>query len=174
VNTDNTPGAGELGQGEAPQPKIVNPGFATELLNDWMTITMKRLLTVLLVGAALLFLSSTGLAREIHFKKGQTSQKIKGRYGSNINSYTFQARKGQKLSVAIKSAKGQNGTLTVTISSYCGEEYALPLPSANRVQNWSGPLPCSDKYAIDVLTSADGVTDDRPLNENYTLQLRIR
>jgi hypothetical protein len=133
---------------------------------------MKRLLTALLIGSAMLSLSSASLAQNIRFKKGQTSQTIKGRYGSYNNTYTFHARKGQKLSAVLKSVKGQAGTLTMSIYSYCGEEHGIPL--ADRVQNWSGTLPCSDKYTMDVMTSVDSVSDDRPLNESYTLQLRIR
>jgi hypothetical protein len=133
---------------------------------------MKRLLTALLIGSAMLSLSSASLAQNIIFKKGQTSQTIKGRYRSYNNTYTFRARKGQKLSAVLKSVKGQDGTLIMSIYSYCGEEHGIPL--ADRVRSWSGTLPCSDKYTMDVMTRADAVSDDRPLNENYTLQLRIR
>jgi hypothetical protein len=132
---------------------------------------MKRLLTALLIGSAVLSLSSASLAQNIRFRQGQTSQIIKDRYGSYNNTYTFRARKGQKLSAVLKSVKGQDGTLIMSIYSYCGEEHGIPL--ADRVRNWSGKLPCSDKYTVDVMTSIDAVSNDRPLNENYTLRLQI-
>jgi hypothetical protein len=143
-------------------------------LSDEGNIAMKRLLIALLIGSAMLSLPVAGLAGggTIQFKKGQTSQTIKGRFGSYNDTYTFRARKGQKLSAILKSAKSQNGTLNLTIYAYCGEEYGTPL--ADRVQNWSGTLPCTDKYSMDVMTSTEGVTDNRPLNESYTLQLRMR
>jgi hypothetical protein len=132
---------------------------------------MKRVVSGLLIGLTMLA-SSSSLAHEVRFSKGSNSTIIKGRWDIAIDTYTFRARKGQKLNLALKSVKGSKGSLSAIVYSYCGAEFGQPI--ADRVASWKGTLPCSDKYSIDIITNVDTVTIKRPLRENYTLKIGIK
>jgi hypothetical protein len=132
---------------------------------------IKRLGSALAIGLSTILVSNVSLAREIRFAKGQHSKILTGRFDVYNTSHTFRARKGQKLNLALSSAKGSKGTLVLNIYAYCGEEFGQPL--ATRVTSWTGVLPCSDQYSIDIMTSLHHVTEDRPLRENYTLKMKI-
>jgi hypothetical protein len=135
---------------------------------------MKKQLVGIFFGLATSLLSSSSSAQDIRFPKGQNSIMLRGTYGFHNNTYTFRARKGQQASISLLSAKGKAGSLVLNLYRYCGEEYGIPI--ADKVKTWSGKLPCTDQYSFDVITNLDlqNITEEKPLNEKYTLKIRIR
>jgi hypothetical protein len=106
----------------------------------------------------------------ILFKKGASSASVRGTVVRYTKTYQFRARKGQTMTVTLAPDGGDKGLLTVSVTAYCGEEYGAPL--VIDTLHWSGTLPCSDRYSIDVTPSREAQRDARALA--YTLTLDIR
>lgn len=124
----------------------------------------------ILIPALLLWPLHTLAAEEIRFGKGQVASTIRGEVTSTIKTYQFRARMGQRITVMLAPAGGDKGTLTMTLYAYCGEEYGKPLVTDSI--HWRGPLPCTDRYTLDVSPSIDAAKSARA--QRYSLTLTIQ
>jgi hypothetical protein len=106
----------------------------------------------------------------ILFKKGATSATVRGTVVRYIKTYQFRARKGQTLTITLAPDGGDKGLLTLSVAAYCGEEYGAPLVSD--ALRWTGTLPCSDRYSVDVVPSREAQRDARALAYRLTLDIR--
>ncbi len=106
---------------------------------------------------------------DIRFAKGATTGTVRGEITTTIKTWQFRAHKGQRITVTLAPIGGDKGTLTMTLYAYCGEEYGKPLVSESL--QWEGPLPCTDRYTIDVAPSADAMKPARV--QRYTLTVKI-
>jgi hypothetical protein len=133
---------------------------------------MKKLLLAVLSCVVLLVATSPALSqqKQIRFARGRDSAVIKGRLREFVNTYTFHARMGQTLTVSVNSPRMKTSGLSFTLYSYCGQEFGEPV--VGTAQSWSGILPCSAKYSIDVDSSVE--PREGRAAENYTLKIRIR
>jgi hypothetical protein len=134
---------------------------------------VKRLLPVVLICSTIFASALPSWAGRISFKKGQTATTVTGRVGvkTGANTYSFKARKGQKLN--LKLLADRNGLIISNIYAYCGEEYAEKI-LASDVTSWSGRLPCDDEYSLDIYYREDRSSAKRQLPENYRLQISIK
>jgi hypothetical protein len=133
---------------------------------------VKKLLAVMLICSTIFASALPSWADgQISFKKGQTATTLKGRVDDYTNTYMFKARKGQKLN--LKLIADRNGLIINAIYAYCGEEYAEKI-LASDVTNWSGRLPCDDRYSLDIYYRKDRSSAKRQLPENYRLQIGIK
>jgi hypothetical protein len=127
---------------------------------------MKYPLSPIAIGLALLSIASPVQAdRDIIFAKGRNSTTIKDRVGDYNKTYGFRAKKGQKLSLKLDSKQD----LLVTVYYYCGEEYGIPL--ADSVKQYTGKLPCTDRYTFDVFRPSSGTNNSKPIN--FSLKMKI-
>jgi hypothetical protein len=124
----------------------------------------------LLIPAILLWSLHTLAAEDIRFNQGQVTSTLRGEVTSTVKTYQFRARKGQRLAVMLAPAGGDKGTLTMTLYAYCGEEYGTPLVTDSI--NWQGPLPCTDRYTLDVAPSVDAMKSARA--QRYALTVTIQ
>jgi len=107
---------------------------------------------------------------EIRFNKGEVTGTVRGEVTTTIKTYQFRAQKGQHITVTLAPAGNDKGTLTMTLYTYCGEEFGAPL--ASDALQWQGQLPCTDRYTIDVVPSTDAMKQARV--QRYALTLSIR
>lgn len=132
-----------------------------------MRLCLLKLLAVLLLAP----LSVNGQdAGEIRFAKGADTGTVRGEVSKFRKTHVFRARQGQQLTATLAPESGDKGMLTMSLNKYCGEEYGAPL--ADDVLRWQGPLPCSDRYSIDIVPSAEAMKAGRL--QRYTLTLTIR
>ena len=128
------------------------------------------ILRSLLIPAILLWPLHTLAAEDIRFSKGQVTSSLRGDVTSTIKTYQFRARKGQRITVTLAPAGGDKGMLTMTLYAYCGEEYGTPLVTDSI--HWQGPLPCTDRYTLDVAPSIDAMKSARA--QRYALTVTIQ
>ena len=109
-------------------------------------------------------------AEEIQFKRDEVAGTMRGQVTNTIKTYQFRARQGQSVAVSLSPNGGDKGTLTFTLYAYCGEAYGKPLVS-DSIQ-WQDPLPCTDRYTIDVTPSTAAMQQARV--QRYALTVTIR
>lgn len=109
-------------------------------------------------------------AEEIRFRPGEVRGSVSGTVTDTVKTWQFRARKGQQVTLTLTPAGGDKGRLTMTIYSYCGEEYGAPLNAEGL--RWQGRLPCNDRYTVDVSPGMDAMREARV--QRYTLTLEIR
>lgn len=104
----------------------------------------------------------THIFRRVTFRPGTNSVVIKGsaRWGASY-IYLLRARAGQTLTVHLK------GVPELRIIPP-GAKHFEPLPGADLVKEWSGTLPRTGDYQLDL-----GHTDDRYSSAPYTLEIKI-
>jgi hypothetical protein len=109
-------------------------------------------------------------AEEIRFRPGEITGTVSGSVSITIKTWQFRARKDQQVTATLLPFGGDKGRLTMTLYSYCGEEYGAPLNAEGL--RWQGPLPCTDRYTVDVSPSVEAMREKRV--QRYTLNLEIR
>ena len=104
----------------------------------------------------------THFTKRVTFQRGANSTTIKGsaRWGATY-IYLLRARAGQTLSVRLE------GVPVLRIIPP-GAKHFEPLPGADLVKEWSGTLPKTGDYQLDL-----GHTDDRYASAPYTLEISI-
>ena len=104
----------------------------------------------------------THVTKRVSFRTGTNSTVIKGtaQWGTRY-VYLLRARAGQTLTVRLE------GVPVMRILPPGTRNYEA-LPGADIVKDWSGKLPKSGDYTIDV-----GHTDDRYSGAPYTLQIKV-
>lgn len=109
-------------------------------------------------------------AEEIRFRPGEVTGTVRGTVTSSVKTWQFRARKDQQVTLTLAPVGGDKGRLTMTIYSYCGEEYGSPLNAEGL--RWQGRLPCTDRYTVDVSPSVDAMREGQM--QRYALTLEIR
>ncbi len=109
-------------------------------------------------------------AEEIRFRPGEVTGTVRGTVTTTVKTWQFRARKDQQVTVALMPVGGDKGALTMTLYSYCGEEYGSPLNAEGL--RWQGRLPCTDRYTVDVAPGVDAMREERV--QRYTLSLDKR
>lgn len=109
-------------------------------------------------------------AEEIRFRPGEVTGTVRGTVTSTVKTWQFRARKDQQVTLTLAPVGGDKGRLTMTIYSYCGEEYGSPLNAEGL--RWQGRLPCTDRYTVDVSPSVDAMREGQM--QRYALTLEIR
>lgn len=131
-------------------------------------------LTLLLLGSG--YLHAEGVKKAIQFPKGKTSSSISGTVvRGDTDQYTVVARADQTMTVAITS-KEKNAALTIYAPGYSvKQEDGIAMIAGETLSGagegedatgWSGKLPASGKYLIEV-----GGTRG---NASYTLAVTIQ
>ena len=122
-------------------------------------------------GAALLACGIHACAQDnIRFARGAASAGVSGQVSTTIKTWQFRAQKNQRIKLLLEPAGENKDTLTISLYAYCGEEYGKPMASG--VLQWEGPLPCSDRYTIDVTPARTAIDAKRP--QRYTLKINLR
>jgi hypothetical protein len=103
--------------------------------------------------------------REIIFTQGKNSTIIKDRVGMYNKTYSFRAKKGQRLRLELLSKPD----LVFTVYYYCGEEYGIPL--SDRARQYTGKLPCTDRYTFDVHRVNEAPAKAVPID--FSLKMKI-
>jgi hypothetical protein len=117
----------------------------------------------LLLLATCAFAAQEGLTKRVRFARGRTTATLKNSVVRGTRDrYTLGARAGQKMSVQITSIE-RNAVFTI----YTPDGGTLEGAGAGEdVMNWSGELPASGDYVIEV-----GGTRG---NATYTLKVTVR
>lgn len=117
----------------------------------------------MLLSAACALAAQTGLSKRVRFLRGNTTATLKNTVVRGARDrYTFGARAGQKMTVSITSVE-RNAVFTIYTPGGGTLEGAGEGEDAS---NWSGALPSSGDYVIEV-----GGTRG---NANYTLKVKVR
>ncbi|HEY0099275.1 MAG TPA: hypothetical protein VGB76_10030 [Pyrinomonadaceae bacterium] len=109
------------------------------------------------------FAAQEGLTKRVRFARGRTTATLKNSVvRGTVDRYTLGARAGQKMSVSITSVE-RNAVFTIYTPGGGTLEGAGEGQDAS---NWSGELPASGDYVIEV-----GGTRG---NATYTLKVTVR
>ena len=101
--------------------------------------------------------------QRIQFSRGASSARVSGSVSPGFpDSWTFVAKRGQTVAVALVVTAGAGANFTVIGPSAQGEHVMVDLQ-----HNWNGVLPADGKYTILVDTNEDG-------RARYALTLGIR
>jgi hypothetical protein len=101
------------------------------------------------------------VSKQLHMRRGKTSVAVKGFIGGESHdTYTFRARKGQRVTVKIMSRKNAAG---FSMSSAGGGEF--PGTSSENDTKFTANIPATGCYSIMVVAHPDA---------RYTLMLTIR
>lgn len=130
--------------------------------------SLSRRFVPILLGWPLLALAQG--AEEIRFRPGEITGTVSGSVSTTIKTWQFRERKDQQVTATLVPFDGDKGGLTMTLYSYCGEEYGAPLNAEGL--RWQGQLPCTDRYTVDVSPGVDAMREKRV--QRYTLSLEIR
>ncbi|HEY6120450.1 MAG TPA: hypothetical protein VIV66_10845 [Pyrinomonadaceae bacterium] len=127
----------------------------------WKTILLAFLTTC--VSDQALAQKGTHIFKRVTFRSGTNSTVIKGsaRWGASY-IYLLRARAGQTLSVRLQ------GVPVLRIIPP-GAKHFEPLPGADLVKEWSGTLPRTGDYQLDL-----GHTDDRYGSAPFTLEIKVQ
>ena len=108
-------------------------------------------------------MSGTVVERRVKFAKGKTSITLRGKanYGMSY-VYNVSARKGQRMSVQLKSDRG-----LVALSLIAPD--ARTVENAFLIKDWSGDLAQTGDYSIVVV-----MNDEKASNVPYSLEVTIR
>lgn len=133
---------------------------------------MKRSLLMCLVLAlspALALAENTVTSVPVHFAKGTSSATMKGSFkGYDSVRYTLSAKAGQHLRVGVDGSRNANFNLYAP-GDRPGESAALGSGSVG--SDWSGALPASGEYTVDVFQMRASAR--RGATVPYTLRIRI-
>jgi hypothetical protein len=117
----------------------------------------------LLLAATFAFAAQEGLTKRVRFARGRTTATLKNSVVRGTRDrYMVGARAGQKMTVSITSVE-RNAVFTIHAPSHDTLEGA---GEAHDARSWSGKLPESGDYVIEV-----GGTRG---NATYTLKLTVR
>jgi hypothetical protein len=101
----------------------------------------------LLLGATCAFAMQEGLTKRVRFARGRTSATLKNSViRGTRDRYLVEARAGQKMTVSINSVE-RNAVFAIYAPSHDTLEGAS---EHQEVKNWSGKLPESGDYVIEV------------------------
>jgi len=143
-----------------------NPTFKPAATKKEPGMNIKTILGSVLVLMCVCVASAqkgTHITKRVTFQHGTNSTRIKGsaRWGATY-IYLLRARAGQTLTVHVE------GVPVLRIIPPGAKNFE-PLPGADLVKEWSGTLPKTGDYRLDL-----GHTDDRYGNAPYTLEITIR
>ena len=134
-----------------------------------MTLTRKAIATHILIATLILFASFTGVAaqkgksvvRRVNFPRGRTTTVLRGTVKRGLShDYLLRARAGQTMTLHLATTAAG---MSLTILKPDGETWIYD------VKDWSGELPSTGTYRINVLPDT---TTEEPTR--YALEIRIR
>jgi hypothetical protein len=120
-----------------------------------------RAALLLIFFAATAMPAGRGTTRRVRFAPGRTTAILKGAVlRADIDRYILGARAGQTMIVHITSVENN------AVFSVVRARHAAPLDGAQETTDWTGELPASGDYIIEVAPTRGNAT--------YTLEVTIR
>jgi hypothetical protein len=122
------------------------------------------LVTLLLPGQT----ARAGKEQRVRFQKGRTTAILKGklpREAADYDAYVLRARAGQRLIVHLAAGDSQAYIKVFSLDLGPAEDMLTP-EEDDIIQDWSGKLPVSGDYSVQVYTNGAG--------GNYTLEVTVR
>jgi hypothetical protein len=115
------------------------------------------------------------VGKRVRFAKGKTSVVYKGklpRNNADYDYYVLRARKGQTLTVKIITDDA-DASLTVYETQQLGPDEDAVTPAAPKpLREWSGKLPLTSEYSIQVYGPDD--IDKKGTGKPYTLEISVK
>ena len=109
-----------------------------------------------------------GKSQRVRFQKGRTTAILKGRLPKDdydYDAYIIRAKARQQLTVHLASPDAK-ARLVVYAADLGPTEDMITPEGQDPLRDWSGPLPVSGDYSIQVYTGGEG--------GSYTLEVTIR
>ncbi|MBS1796698.1 MAG: hypothetical protein JSS81_22900 [Acidobacteria bacterium] len=137
-----------------------------------------RKLKYLVSGAVLLLAlalaASAQTARRVTFQKGRTATVVNGllpRAAGDYDAYIVRARRGQTLSFRLITDE-PDAYVFVFESELLGPDEDMLTPEGERLREWSGALPVTSKYSVQVY-GPDG-SSRKARSIKYALEISIK
>lgn len=133
-----------------------------------------RLLAILLLTVALVYppeIFADGIVKRVVFGKGKSSAAYRGKLPKQFDydAYVLRARKSQVLSVKLISDDAE-GFLAIYETQEYGPDEDTILEYGERRKEWSGRLPITSEYSVQVYDASENGVNRAP----YTIEISIR
>lgn len=144
----------------------------------WLTRTIRILPIVLLVVSFVLPTEVWGvqIEKRVVFKKGKTSASYTGRLPrkyASYDAYVLRARKGQTITVRLTTSDPDASFSVYETKELGPEEDAIYVNNDEKLREWSGKLPITSEYSVQVY-GVSSIDDKDASGAAYTIEISLR
>jgi hypothetical protein len=119
---------------------------------------------------------SAQVEKRISFTKAKPTVTLKGklpRYSADYDAYVFRARKGQTISIKLTTTEPDASFAIFELKQY-GPDEDMILPANEMNHIYTGKLPITSEYAVQVYGKTSSTTDGPASGAGYTIEISLK